>query len=274
LLLFAPLIAAHLTTDAVALAQATGAFAVFCLVSSALYVLNDLLDLESDRVHPSKRTRPFASGDVSLWYGFFSLPILLLVAAAVALVWLPRDFQAWTLLYVLGAALYSFWLKRLAILDVLALAGMYTLRIIAGAAALGVPLSSWLLLFSMFLFLSLALVKRHADICMSLHPDQKTVPGRGYSGEDALAIGIFGVIGGYISVLVYALYISSHDVALLYQRPEWLWLFCPALLYWITRVWLLSFRGNMPDDPIRFAVSDLPTYLVAASLFGCMYLAS
>jgi 4-hydroxybenzoate polyprenyltransferase len=197
---------------------------------------------------------------------------LLGVAWLIALT-LPNSFLAWIGVYAFAALGYSLWLKRIAIVDVLVLAMLYTVRLIAGAAAISVPMSAWLLAFSMFFFLNLALVKRYEEIHTSRR-DNGPMAIRGYLQPDLEVVGISGIASGYLSVLVMALYTNSREITVLYTHPEWLWGFCPLLLFWISRLWLLAHRGEMHDDPIIFAARDWSSYLVLLGLGVFMFLAS
>lgn len=264
LLIFVPLLTAHKFADVALLAQALLAFLSFGLCASSVYLLNDLLDLEADRHHPTKRRRPFAAGVLPIWSGAVLIPAFLLSSAAIARE-LPGSFQLALLVYLLATTAYSFFLKRFVLIDVLALAGLYTLRIIAGGAAVGIATTQWLLAFSMFLFLSLALVKRFSELYEARESNRETAPesirGRGYYASDLEQIASLGGASGYMSVLVLALYINSQDVAVLYSQPNLLWLVCAVLLYWISRVWLLAHRGEMHEDPIVFAIKDRVSYI-------------
>ena len=255
LLVFLPLLAAHRLFSLDAAAHAAAAFVAFGLCASGVYLLNDLLDLASDRRHPRKRERPFAAGTLPLTAGLVAAPALTLAAFALALVIAPLF--ALTLLgyYVLTLA-YSFRLKRIVMLDVVVLAALYTIRIVAGAAAIAQPLSFWLLAFSMFIFLSLAMLKRYTELRMLQANGWNNAEGRGYRVDDLGLIQSLGAASGYLSVLVLALYINSTASEALYHRPEVLWLLCPLLLYWISRVWVVAHRGLMHDDPVIYAVVD------------------
>lgn len=254
-LIVVPLLAAHRVSDPGALLEGLLAFVAFSLCASSVYLLNDLLDLEADRAHPRKSKRPFAAGDLSLLAGLLLAPCLLAAAVAIAAV-LPQKF--WLVLgtyYTLTCA-YSFLLKSFVIVDALALAGLYTLRIIAGAAAVSVPLSFWLLLFSVFLFLSLAFVKRFAELENLRRRQRLKAAGRGYHVEDLSLLQSLGTASGYLSVLVLALYINSPDIQALYSQPKVVWGLCVLMLYWISRVWMKAQRGEMHDDPVVFALKD------------------
>ena len=245
----------------------------FSLGASAVYVLNDLLDVEADRHHPVKRRRPFASGELSLRTGLALLPLLAAASLAVAL-FLPAPFLGVLAFYFAMTTLYSFRLKEVALLDVLVLASLFTTRILAGATATGVEASPWLLAFSMFLFLSLAAVKRYAELLRLPAGDaDRTLHRRGYRSSDREPILHMGVASGFMAVLVLALYITGEFVARLYARPTLLWLVCPVLLYWIGRIWLLAHRGEVEDDPLMFAVRDRTTW-IAAAVGGAILLAA
>lgn len=273
LLIFVPLLTAHKFADVALLAQALLAFLSFGLCASGVYLLNDLLDLEADRHHPTKRRRPFAAGVLPIWLGVTLIPAFLFSSAAIAW-YLPGSFQLALLIYLLATAAYSFFLKRFVLIDVLALAGLYTLRIIAGGAAVGIAPTQWLLAFSMFLFLSLALVKRFSELYEARESNRETAKGRGYYASDLEQIASLGGASGYMSVLVLALYINSHDVAALYSQPNLLWLVCAVLLYWISRVWLLAHRGEMHEDPIMFAIKDRVSYIALALAAAILMLAA
>lgn len=254
-LVLVPVAAAHRFTELPLLLDCLLAVLVFCLGASSVYVLNDMLDVDSDRLHPRKSRRPFASGALSLSAGLVLAPLLLAAAGLVALL-LPGHFQLAFAAYYLLTLAYSLDLKRRVVVDAMALAGLYTLRIIAGATAVSVPLSFWLLLFSIFMFLSLALVKRFTEL-NDLRDRQKTqAAGRGYRVEDAAVLQSLGTASGQISVLVLALYIHSQDIESLYSRPKFIWILCVLLLYWISRVWMKAQRGEMHEDPVVFALKD------------------
>ncbi|MDD1651060.1 MAG: UbiA family prenyltransferase [Methylococcaceae bacterium] len=254
-LIFVPLLTAHRLGETGALMAACWAFLAFGLCASSVYLLNDMLDLEADRLHPRKSKRPFAAGQVSLWYGFALTPLLLVAAFAIALS-LPVAFLVCLAGYYVLTLAYSFYLKRALLLDTISLAALYTSRIVAGAAAVSVTLSFWLLLFSVFLFLSLALVKRYAELEAMRRRKQLKAAGRGYHIEDLPVLQSFGAAAGYLSVLVLALYINSPDVAAMYKNPKVIWFLCALMLYWISRIWMKTHRGEMHDDPVIFALRD------------------
>lgn len=254
LLVLLPLLLSHKLDAGLAL-HALIAFAAFSLCASSAYLLNDLLDLRADRRHPSKRLRPFASATLPLLQGLLAAPPLLLVSLALAAVASMDFFWVLLLYYVLTLA-YSLRLKQLATLDVMTLAALYTLRIIGGALAVGVPLSFWLLALSMFLFLSLAVAKRYTELHFIKGRRGRKARGRGYEVDDLPLLRNLGISSGYVAVLVLALYVNSPESQALYRHPKLIWLICPLLLYWITRVWITTHRGGMHDDPIVYALRD------------------
>ena len=254
-LILLPMLAAHRVRDLATLSAGALAFVTFCFCASSVYVLNDLLDLEADRAHPRKRRRPFAAGDASLRIGMILVPSLLLISVILA-GYLPKYFQLALAGYYALTVAYSFRLKRIVVVDTVTLAGLYTLRVIAGAFAEGVPLSFWLLLLSIFLFLSLAFVKRFAELDSQRRQEQLRTVGRGYDIEDLPALQSLGCAAGYLSVLILALYINSPEIEALYRKPKMIWVLCVLLLCWITRVWMKAQRGTMHDDPVVFALKD------------------
>jgi 4-hydroxybenzoate polyprenyltransferase/phosphoserine phosphatase len=273
LLLFLPLLGAHQIFDPVLLTKAVVAFLAFGLCASSVYVVNDLMDLESDRHHPRKRLRPFARGVLSPLAGVAVAGILLVASLAIAC-WVAPAFLAWLLIYFAITVAYTFWLKRKEIVDALSLAALYTLRIIAGGAAVGLAASFWLLAFSLFLFLSLAFVKRYSELQIMLEQGRDEAKGRGYLTDDLPLIQTLGVVSGFAAVLVLALYINGETVLRLYSRPEVMWLTVPILLYWITRVWIKTHRGLMHDDPVLFALKDRVSILSGALFLAVMWAAT
>ncbi len=277
-LLFVPLITAHQLLNLEAITAAMAAFIAMGLCASATYIINDLLDLDSDRHHTKKRSRPFAAGTLSVQSGIYACLVMLAAGILIALQ-LPTGFQIALACYLVATLLYSFRLKRVASLDVLLLAGLYTLRVVAGAWATGLALSFWLLAFSMFIFLCLALVKRVAELVELQRRDAGSgvalsqIRGREYGTEDIPILQVMGATSGYLSVLVLALYIHSPEVARLYATPEILWLIAPLMLLWVTRLWVVTTRGYMYDDPIFFAIKDPETWITAA-VTGCILVAA
>ncbi len=254
-LVFVPLITSHRISEISVFFESVAAFVAFSFCASSVYLINDLLDLRADRGHDRKKKRPFAAGRIHLKIGALLVPVLLLLSWLVSLV-LPGAFREVLLAYFVLTLAYTFWLKQIVLVDIILLALLYTLRIIAGGAASGIVLSFWLLAFSMFIFFSLALVKRYSELSAVLQKNEVNVCGRGYQVEDMASLYHFGIASGYMSILVLALYIHSADVRLLYSHPQLIWLLCPLLLYWISRMWLLTGRHNMHDDPLLFAMRD------------------
>ena len=273
LLIFVPLLAGHLLGSPERVLAALVAFLAFGLCASSVYLLNDLLDLEDDRHHPVKRRRPLASGALPLTWGLALFPILLVVAFSIALILLPWRFSAVLAGYYVLTLAYSMYLKRRVMVDVVVLASLYTTRIVAGTAAVGAVLTFWLLAFSMFIFLSLALVKRYAELHAMKERGLVKSRGRGYVASDLPLISSLGTASGYMAVLVLALYIQDAKTTSLYRHPQFIWLACPLLLYWISRTWIIAHRGLMHDDPIVFAARDKISLAVVA-LCGLIFWAA
>ena len=254
LLVFIPLVMAHRFLEPAFIAKTLIAFLAFGLCASSVYLLNDLIDLSADRHHPRKRERPFAAGEVSPLFGLFASPWLLGLSLLLGLL-LPPGFVWMLLIYYLLNLAYSFYFKQVVLLDVILLAGLYTMRIMAGSASIDIWPSSWLLAFSTFIFLSLALVKRYAELVI-MNAETGKVRVRGYQIIDKELLASLGSGSGYVAVLVLAIYISSGKAEILYTRHQFIWLLCPLLLYWISYVWLIAHRGAMVDDPLVFTLKD------------------
>ena len=274
LLVFLPLIMAHRAGNGLMLVQTLAAFFSFSLCASAVYLINDIMDLEADRNHESKRLRPIASGQFAVRSAALTALIGLILSGAAAAL-LPDKFGLCLAFYFLVTTLYSMHFKKIVVADIVILALLYALRILAGGFAAGIPVSQWLLAFSMFFFLSLACVKRFSELRTLRAANHEGGAGnrRGYRPEDLEQIAQFGSSSGYISVLVLALYISSRDVSVLYRHPQAIWLVCPLILYWISRVWLLARRGEVHEDPILFAISDRVSYLVGLLSAALIFIA-
>jgi len=261
-LLFLPLFLSHKVSFRT-LIPAFEAFFCFSFVASANYLVNDLLDIESDRRHLKKRFRPFAAGDLSVFWGLAM--VLLLVAASLALLpQLPSTFGLWLLVYAVTTSAYSFYFKRVPLVDVLVLSGLYTLRMLAGGAATGTFISPWLSSLAVFLFLSLAMVKRFSELANLRERGVANSHGRGYLVTDLEQIRSFGTASAYAAVVVFSLYISRPDVDALYRHSGRLWLIVPLMLYWLNRVWLLASRGELDEDPVVFAIRDRVSLALAA----------
>ena len=264
LLIFVPLLLAHGLTVG-RLLTALLAFCCFSLTASATYIVNDLLDIEADRLHPQKRRRPFASGDLSAFAGLGSAAVFLLLVLSGARL-LPPAFYAWLFLYLASTLAYSLYLKRIVLVDVLMLSGLYILRLLAGSAATQTPISHWLAGFSMFLFLSLAIAKRFAELENLRASGAPPRNDRGYLLADLDQLRSFGTAAAYAAVVVFAIYISGLDVMKLYRHPRLLWLMVPLMILWLNRVWLLASRGQLDEDPVAFALTDRMSLLIGAAV--------
>jgi 4-hydroxybenzoate polyprenyltransferase len=275
LLVFVPLLAAHQYGASANVLLSLLAFVVFGLAASSVYLLNDLVDVTADRNHLRKRARPFAAGNLPLVYGWVAWPLLLGAAFSLAGLFLPWPFTAALGVYFVFTFAYSLRLKQVPVVDVLVLAGLYTMRIVAGAAAIGVALSFWLLSFSMFVFLSLALMKRYSELRAARATGHYiSLRGRGYESQDLELVSSLGASAGNTAVLLLALYVQDGQTARLYSTPTFIWLACPLLLFWISRAWLITHRGNMHDDPVLFALKDRVSWAVAALIAVLFVLAT
>ena len=263
-LLGVPLLTAH-AFELKSLVTILLAFLAFGFVASASYLLNDLADLPSDRRHPRKCIRPFAAGNLALGAGVSAIAILLAVGFAIAALQSSEFFMV-LLTYLVLTLSYSFHLKTLVVLDVILLAGLYTIRIIAGAVAIHVQMSSWLLAFSMFTFLSLALVKRNSELVSLQKISRDEVFGRDYRVSDYAILSAMGVASGYLAVVVLALFADSPQGHSAYARPGLLWLLCPLMLYWISRLWIKTARGEMFDDPLLYSIHDRSSWAVFVAM--------
>jgi 4-hydroxybenzoate polyprenyltransferase/phosphoserine phosphatase len=261
-LVFLPLLAGQAFGEPALLLKALIAFCAVSLSASAMYVLNDLLDLPADRGHRTKQRRPFASGALPVLTGLWLCPLLLAAGLAIAAS-LSLEALGLVVLYVALTTLYSFWLKRRMLIDVFVLALLYTLRVLIGSVATGLLSSPWLLGFSVFTFLSLAAAKRGAELLYLELAGRTGASGRAYYVWDRHAISGLGQGAAFGAALVLALYLQSHEVRLLYAQPTWLWLLVPMILYWLSRIWMVTLRGTMDDDPIVFAISDRVTWGIA-----------
>jgi 4-hydroxybenzoate polyprenyltransferase len=256
-LIFLPLFAAHHFYDLDLLSHSLVAFLTFSFCASSAYMINDLLDLQDDREHMTKYSRPIASGQFSILHACFFIALLLAGSFSIAWLFLPNLYTLILLIYFLLTLSYSFYLKRVAIFDVMTLAVLYMLRVLAGGNATALGTTFWMLLFCMFIFLSLAFLKRYTELHSQIKKDQSSkILGRGYYPTDFELLASLGGASGFISVLVLALYINDPASANLYKHPEWMWLTCPLLVLWMSRSWLMAHRGEMHDDPVIFALKD------------------
>lgn len=264
ILIFVPLLLAHVLRLQLLLTAGL-AFLSFSLCASATYIVNDLLDMDADRRHARKRYRPFAAGDLSVFAGVAMVAALLAAAFAGAAM-LPRAYWLWLLAYLVTTLAYSLWLKRAVLVDVLLLSGLYTLRLLAGAGAVRVRISPWFAAFSIFLFLSLAIVKRFSELQNVRAQGGVLANGRGYLLTDIEQLRSFGTMCGVGAVVIFALYINGPDIMKLYRHPTRMWLIMPLMILWIFRVWLLASRGELDEDPVIFAVTDRTSLLIGAAI--------
>jgi 4-hydroxybenzoate polyprenyltransferase/phosphoserine phosphatase len=262
LLVFTPMLASH-TLELPVLLASLLAFVVFSLCASSAYLLNDALDAQDDRMHPVKRRRPIASGALPLWLGLAASPLLAATGLALSALFNPLLLIA-AGVYLTATLTYSLHLKRLLMIDIVALAVLYTLRVLGGGAATGIEPSFWLLAFSFFIFLSLALLKRHSELGRLQRDGKEKTRGRGYTTADRLPVGIMGVNAAFVSLLIFILYFNSENVLMLYAHPVWLLGIIPLLVFWLGRLWTLSFRGEVNEDPVLYVSRDKVSLAVLA----------
>jgi 4-hydroxybenzoate polyprenyltransferase len=264
-LVFVPLATAH-RFDLPAFGAAIAAFLAFSLAASAIYIVNDLVDVEADRKHPTKKNRPLAAGTLPVAAALYAAGCLVMAAIALAS-FVTTEFVEVLTFYLVLTTAYSFYLKRKMLADVIALAILYTTRVVAGAAAVAVPLSAWLLVFSIFIFTTLALTKRYVELAARIDADLPDPSNRDYRKSDLAVVAALAAGAAFNAVTVFALYISSDAVHHLYRRPDALWLICPILMYWLSRILMLAHRRALDDDPVLFALKDLNS-LVAFGLIA------
>lgn len=272
LLIFTALVLSHNWFNTNALQSIVYAFFSFSFSASAIYLINDLMDLETDRNHHSKKHRPLASGVLPIQWAIIIVPILLIFSYILACQ-TNANFIAVLTTYLVLTTAYSLYLKPVALLDVITLTSLYTIRIIAGAVAIDVPISHWLLAFSMFIFLSLALIKRFSELKNLIEQGETKSAARGYHVDDLQAVSLFGITSGYISVMILVFYIHDLQAGTLYNQPNWLWFVAVTVLYWISHMWLLAFRGQMNEDPVLFAIHDRTSYFISLFVLISLYLA-
>ncbi len=268
LLVFLPLLAAQ-RFDNEALIPSTVAFISFSIIASSVYVLNDLVDLKSDRLHIRKRLRPFASGSIPIAHGPLMIATLILLGAAVSL-FVGYKFVVVLTVYFSVTLAYSLYLKRAIVLDICVLACLYTLRVVAGSVAADLYLSAWLVAFSFFIFFSLASIKRQAELVDLTTRNKLKASGRSYIVDDLPLVSQIAIASGYVAVLVMALYVNSSAVVSIYSEPTALWGICLVLLYWITRMVLVTYRGKMDDDPMVYAAKDPVSFTCFLLILGCV----
>lgn len=271
LLIFVPLITSHRVLERAALIPAILSFVSFCLCASSIYILNDLFDLNADRRHPVKRLRPFASAELPAAIGVVLSLSLAVAGLGLAGALLPLPFTILLAVYAAVSTAYSLWIKRVVMLDVVTLACLYAVRVLGGGLGTLIPVSEWLMAFSLFIFLSLAFAKRYAELARMEATEDHTASGRGYQVSDLSLIESMGSACGFLAVLVLALYIQSEQMRRLYDQTWALWLLCPLLAYWIGRIWILAKRRILGEDAVVFAIRD-PVSLFLA-LIATMLLA-
>ncbi|NNC98742.1 MAG: UbiA family prenyltransferase [Gammaproteobacteria bacterium] len=272
-LIFVPLLVSQSFMHFEAVTSALVAFLSFGFCASATYLLNDLADLESDRKHSIKKARPLAAGLIPIQHAIAAIAVLLLLGLGTSILFLNSGFFLVLSGYLTLTILYSFRLKQVQTVDVIVLASLFTTRVVAGAAAIGVFVSFWLLSFSMFLFLSLAMVKRVSELIhveKDSHGEMEKISGRGYFTADIVVLQSLGGTAGFMSVLVLALYINSPEVMKLYRLPEILWIVVPLIGYWIMRIWIITARGQMNEDPISYAIRNKNSWFVATAILLVM----
>jgi 4-hydroxybenzoate polyprenyltransferase len=272
-LIFLPALAAHLSPSVDLAVRLLAGFAAFSATASAVYLYNDLADLPSDRAHPRKRHRPIAAGEIAIPHALIA-GVALLAAAGVLGWWLAPRFAGVLAIYLVITSAYSISLKQHIAIDVITLATLYTVRIVAGAVLVEVTLSRWFLAFSIFLFLSLALAKRAIELHGAVARNSSKLVGREYRPEDLPTLSGMGVAAAATSALVYCLYITGDEVTRLYQNPDLLWIGLPLFLYWNLRLWMFTGRGTLHEDPVAFALKDPITYVVALAFLSVVWLAS
>ena len=275
LLLFVPLIMAHGITDIHKVLACCMAFVTFSICASSVYVVNDLLDVEADRVHPKKKFRPFAAGTVPVALGIPLAAGLLALGLGLALIFLPWRYSALLAGYYCLTGAYSVWLKRKVMVDIVLLASLYTIRILAGGLATETHVSEWLLAFSLFIFTSLAFAKRYAELRrLSARGDHEPAQGRGYMTSDLRIMEMMGTVSGFVAVLVLVLYIQHDNVKVLYPNSKALWFLCPVFMYWVGRLWIMAGRGEMQEDPVAFAVRDRKSWVIGGLAIIILWVAA
>ncbi len=271
LLIFVPLFTSHSFSSLAMILQATGAFFAFNFVASSGYIINDLFDLNSDRSHPRKRFRPFASGKLSILSGVILAVVLLSGGLLIGSI-LSFLFLGILLVYFIVSFSYSMYFKKIVLFDVFILAILYSTRVIAGGKVIYVPISFWLIAFSTFMFLSLAFVKRYSELMKITNEAGLKEWGREYIALDLNLLQIMGVVSGFLSVVVFSLYIYSPEVSQLYSHPKFLWGISLLFLFWISHIWVVTNRGKMKDDPIVFAIKDITSYFIFFIILLFIYL--
>jgi len=271
-LLLVPLLLSHQANNIAMLIAVIAGFLAFSLIASGTYLFNDLLDISADRQHPVKKHRPFASAELSVFAGCY-LIVALVGSGFLLAYWISLDFLLMCGVYLVGTLAYSFVFKSYIILDAINLAGLYTVRLLAGAVISNTELSFWLLSFSMFIFLSLAFIKRCTELAGKSKVGERSLHGRDYGVDDLSNIRSMGIASGFVSILVVAMYINSEEVVQTYRQPQLLWLICPVLLYWLMRLWIKMDRGEMHVDPVVYSIKDRTSILCGLSVVMTIFAA-
>ena len=272
LLIFVPLLLSHTFLNPDLIIDSIIAFIAFSLCASSVYVINDICDVEADKKHPVKKCRPLAAGLISISTAKIIATILFSVALVIALN-LNQDFVWVFCSYFILTLAYSFGLKAFALIDVLILGSLYTFRLIAGVVVINVEISYWLIVFSLFVFMSLAMIKRFTELKNMQLRNETVMTHRGYEVSDTGLLLIMGIVSSYIAVLVVALYIHDPLVVTKYTSPVWLWFVIPAMTYWLSRIWMIANRGNLTEDPVLFALKDRVSYAVVLVCLASVLLA-
>jgi len=273
-LLFLPLLMSHKFFEIDLVVKLIMAFFSFGLCASAGYIINDISDIEADKKHLNKQKRPFASGRVSTKSGKRIIPILLLGSLLLAYNFVSTPFTVVLIIYFISTMFYTLYLKEKIFIDVIVLGALYTLRVLAGGLAVNIEVSTWLMGFSWFFFLSLAIMKRYADLVQIKNNNEIKLSGRGYLVVDKNIVQQAGIASGFIAMLVLVLYINSTNVINLYHTPILVWLAIPFLLYWLVRMWIITNRGEISIDPVIFALCDKRTYIVISCIVLILILAA
>lgn len=274
LLAFVPIVTSKAFGDLHSILNTFITFLAFCFVASAIYIINDILDIQADRQHPNKRHRPFASGALSPGAGLSIVPVLLILGGAFAVFTRVPAVLLLLSLYAVTSIAYSMTVKKIPLLDVFTLAALYSTRLFAGGESSGYRVSLWLLAFSGFLFLSLSILKRVGELKATLILQKTHLCGRGYSTEDLNVMQTFGIASTFISSMVLALYIQSQTAAMLYPNPNMLWILVPCILFWQCHLWLSTSRGQMADDPIVYTAKDPVSWLVGLLISASLFFAN
>tara|TARA_B100002019_G_C21202400_1_gene564763 strand:- start:334 stop:1206 length:873 start_codon:yes stop_codon:yes gene_type:complete len=274
ILIFVPLVSSHRLLEYELLINGIIAFFIFSATASSLYLVNDILDIDNDKLHEYKKNRPIASGELSIPLAILTIITLILLSYTFSFFILPAEFLYTLTIYIALSLLYSFILKYITVIDILVLSILYTLRLYAGASAMSLEVTFWITSFSLFIFFSLAVLKRYTELVKYSNDNTFNNSSRPYKSLDISVLSSFGTSSGFISVLILALYINEQDNGEMYKHPEWMWIAIPLLLLWISRVWIKVHRKQMHDDPIIFAIKDNPSRIIGLFFVLSFWLAA